>query len=56
MPSCKACQRRRRLLVAGYAKGGVVGVVKAVPAIVRDVLRGETEAAKPKSSGDGAKR
>ncbi|ORE87725.1 hypothetical protein [Aurantimonas sp. 22II-16-19i] len=40
---CKAYQRRRRLLAAGHAKGGVIGAVKTVPAILRDVRRGEAD-------------
>ncbi|ORE90986.1 hypothetical protein ATO4_20029 [Aurantimonas sp. 22II-16-19i] len=40
---CRACQRRRRLLAAGHAKGGVIGAVKTVPAILRDVRRGAAD-------------
>lgn len=44
MGSCRACRRRRRLLAAGYGRGGVAGAVKAVPAILRDVRRGAADA------------
>lgn len=47
MPLCKSCLRRRRLLAAGHAKGGIVGAVKAVPAVVRDVAARGREAVLP---------
>lgn len=38
MPGCKSCAQRRRLLAAGYAKGGIKGAVKAVPSVGRHLV------------------
>ncbi|MDE0880878.1 MAG: hypothetical protein OSB00_19810 [Sphingomonas bacterium] len=35
---CKSCAARRRLLAAGYAKGGIKGAVKAMPAVGRHLV------------------
>ncbi len=35
---CKSCAARRRLLAAGYAKGGIKGAVKAVPSVGRHLV------------------
>ena len=35
---CKSCQQRRRLLAAGYAKGGIKGAVKAMPSVGRHLV------------------
>jgi hypothetical protein len=53
MPGCKSCQQRRRLLAAGYAKGGIKGAVKAVPSIGRHLV---AHPPKLKGKDDGANR
>lgn len=35
---CKSCDARRRLLAAGYAKGGIKGAVKAMPSVGRHLV------------------
>ena len=35
---CKSCDARRRLLAAGYAKGGIKGAVKAMPSVGRHLM------------------
>lgn len=50
---CKSCQQRRRLLAAGYAKGGIKGAVKAMPAIGRHLV---SNPPKLKGKDDGANR
>jgi hypothetical protein len=37
---CKSCAARRRLLAAGYAKGGIKGAVKAMPSVGRHLITG----------------
>lgn len=40
MAGCSGCERRRKMIKEGYEKGGVKGAVKAVPAVVRDIIKG----------------
>lgn len=36
--ACSSCAQRRRLLAAGYAKGGIKGAVKAMPSVGRHLV------------------
>lgn len=37
--SCTPCQRRRQMLVEAKERGGVKGLIKAVPAVLKDAVK-----------------
>lgn len=37
--ACSSCEQRRKLLAEARKKAGLKGVVKAVPTVIRDVVK-----------------
>lgn len=49
--SCTPCQRRRQMLTQAKEKGGAKGVLKIIPAVVKDTVKNPPRLVKGKSNG-----
>lgn len=49
--SCTPCQRRRQMLAEAKERGGAKGVMKVIPAVVKDVVKNPPRMVKGKPNG-----
>jgi hypothetical protein len=49
--ACSSCEKRRQMLAAAKKNAGVVGVIKALPSIVRDTVKNPPNIRRVKRNG-----